>query len=81
MYQAQGSLHQKVVVNIGKANIGAKKHEILYQLTLEPGTSDQVHLCSGYVIPAGDTLVAFTGGGFEPEQYVSISVTGYLADQ
>jgi hypothetical protein len=26
-------------------------------------------------------LVAFTNAGLMPEQYVSVSVTGYLADQ
>jgi hypothetical protein len=40
-----------------------------------------VHLCSGYVIPSGHALVAFTNAAIEPEQYVSVSVTGYLADE
>ncbi len=80
-YQAQLSVHQPMTVNIGNANVPAGKHDILFQVTVEPMKSDQVHLCSGYVIPAGNSLVAWTGFGPEPEQYVSISVTGYLVDQ
>jgi len=81
VYQAQLSVHQPMTVNIGNANVPAGKHDILFQVTVEPMKSDQVHLCSGYVIPAGNSLVAWTGFGPEPEQYVSISVTGYLVDQ
>lgn len=81
IYQAQVSVHQPVTVNIASANLPAGKHEILFQVTVEPMTSEQVHVCSGYVIPAGNSLVAYTGYGPEPEQYVSISVTGYLVDQ
>src|SRR5262249_28644159 len=81
MYQAQVSVRQPVPVNIGNANLSAGKHEILFQFIADPMKSDQVHLCSGYVIPSGNSLVAWTGYGPEPEQYVSISVTGYLVDQ
>jgi hypothetical protein len=81
MYEAQVSVRQTLIVNIANANIGASTHDILFQVSLEPMKSDQVHLCSGYVIPAGNSLVAFTNYSLAPEQYVSISVTGYLADQ
>jgi hypothetical protein len=81
MYQAQVSVRQPVPVNIGNANLSAGKHDILFQFIADPMKSDQVHLCSGYVIPAGNSLVAWTGYGPEPEQFVSIAVTGYLADQ
>lgn len=81
MYQAQVSVHQPVTVNIANANLAAGKHDILLQVTVGPMKSEQIHLCSGYVIPAGNSLVAYTGYGPEPEQYVSISVTGYLVDQ
>ena len=81
MYETQGSVRQSLTVNIANANSSANTHDILFQVSLEPGTSDQTHLCSGYVIPAGNTLVAFTNAGLAPEQYVSVSVTGYLADQ
>lgn len=81
MYQAQVSVRQPVPVNIGNANLSAGKHDILFQFIVNPMKSDQVHLCSGYVIPAGNSLVAWTGYGPEPEQFVSIAVTGYLVDQ
>jgi hypothetical protein len=81
MYETQGSVRQNLTVNIADANPSANTHDILFQVSLDPAKSDQVHLCSGYVITAGNTLVAFTNAGLMPEQYVSVSVTGYLADQ
>jgi hypothetical protein len=81
MYETQGSVRQNLTVNVANANPSANTHDILFQVSLDPGKSDQAHLCSGYVIPAGNTLVAFTNAGLIPEQYVSVSVTGYLADQ
>lgn len=81
MYETQGSVRQPLSVNIANANPATNTHDILFQVSLDPGKSDQVHLCSGYVIPAGNTLVAFTNAGLAPEQYVSVSVTGYLVDQ
>jgi hypothetical protein len=81
IYETQGSVQLELTVNIAKANAVANTHDILFQVHLKPGKSDQVHLCSGYVIPAGNTLVAFTNAGLAPEQYVSVSVTGYLANQ
>ena len=81
MYEAQVSVRQTLIVNIANANLAAKTHDILFQVSLGPLKSEQVHLCSGYVIPAGNSLVAYTNYGMAPEQYVSISVTGYLTDQ
>lgn len=81
MYISQGSVRQDVTVNIADANTAAKTHGILFQVRLSPGESDEVHLCSGYIIPSGHSVVAFTNAGLEPEQYVSVSITGYLADE
>jgi hypothetical protein len=81
MYLAQGSVRQDVAVNIGDANPAQQTHSILFQVKISPGESDEVHLCSGYVIPSGHSLVAFTNAAIEPEQYVSVSATGYLADE
>jgi hypothetical protein len=81
MYQAQVSVHEPMTVNIANANLPAGTHDILFQVTVEPMKSEQVHVCSGYVIPAGNSLVAYTGLGPGPDQYVSISVSGYLVDQ
>jgi len=81
LYETQRSVRQNLIVNVANANLSAITHDILFQVSLNPDTSDQVHLCSGYVIPAGNTLVAYTNAGLMPEQYVSISFTGYLVDQ
>ena len=90
MYIAQGSVRQDLVVNIADASPSTQKsngprsefgHSILFQVTLSPRESNQVHLCSGYIIPAGSSLIAFTNAGLEPEQYVSVAVTGYLTDE
>jgi hypothetical protein len=81
MYETQRSVRQTLTVNIANANLSANTNDILFQVSLEPAKSDQVHLCSGYAIPAGNSLVAYTNAGLAPEQYVSVSVTGYLADR
>jgi hypothetical protein len=90
MYIAQGSVRQDLVVNIADASPSPQNskgprsefgHSILFQVRLAPTESDQVHLCSGYIIRAGSSLIAFTNAGLEPEQYVSVSVTGYLIDE
>ncbi len=81
MYIAQGSVKQTMVINIADAIPDIQKQSILFQVKISPNESDQVHLCSGYVIPSGHSLVAYTNAGLEPEQYVSISVTGYLVDE
>ena len=81
VYIAQGSVRQDVTVNIGDANPTKQTHGILFQVRISPGESDEVHLCSGYVIPSGHALVAFTNAAIEPEQYVSVAATGYLADE
>lgn len=90
MYITQGTVRQDLVVNIADAWPSTQKsngprsefvHRILFQLTLSPRESNQVHLCSGYIIPAGSSLIAFTNAGLEPEQYVSVAVTGYLTDE
>ena len=81
LYNTQASVRQGLTVNIASAYPAIQKHDILFQVKLSPGESDQVHLCSGYVIPAGNALIAFTNAGLGPEQYVSISVTGYFVDE
>jgi hypothetical protein len=90
MYIAQGSVRQDLVVNIADATPRTQKssgprseftHSILFQVRLLPRESNEVHLCSGYSIPAGNSLLAFTNAGLEPEQYVSVAVTGYLIDE
>jgi hypothetical protein len=81
IYIAQGSLRDSLVVNLARTQEAEEGHQILFQVRIAPGGSDDVHLQSGYVIPAGHSLVAFTNAGMEPNQYVSIAVTGYLTDE
>jgi hypothetical protein len=81
MYNSQGSVRQDLTVNIASANPANTTHTILFQSKISPGESDDIHLCSGYVIPSGHALVAFTNAGLLPEQYVTVSVTGHLVDE
>ena len=81
VYIAQGSVKQNLTVNIADARPVNGTSGILFQVRISPGESDEVHLCSGYVIPSGHALAAWTNAGLEPEQYVSVSVTGYLEDE
>jgi hypothetical protein len=81
VYIAQGSVRQGLTVNVADARPENGTDAILFQVRISPGESHEVHLCSGYVIPSGHALAAWTNAGLEPGQYVSISVTGYLADE
>jgi len=78
MYHAQGSLRQDVTINVADEDPATGTHEILFQVRISPGESQDVHLCSGYVIPAGHALAAFTNAGIEPGQLVSLDVSGHL---
>jgi hypothetical protein len=81
VYIAQGSVRQDLTVNLADTQPGVGTGDILFQVRISPGESHEVHFCSGYIIPSGHALAAWTNAGLEPEQYVSLSVTGYLADE
>ncbi|MFL6333258.1 MAG: hypothetical protein ACJ754_07960 [Pyrinomonadaceae bacterium] len=81
VYVAQGSVREDLTVNVAAAQPASGTSSILFQVRISPGESHEVHLCSGYVIPSGHALAAWTNAGLAPEQYVSVSVTGYLADE
>ena len=81
VYIAQGSVRQELTVNLGDAHAEHGTTGILFQVRISPGESQEVHLCSGFVIPSGHSLAAWTNAGLMPEQYVSVAVTGYLADE
>jgi hypothetical protein len=81
VYHTQGSVVQPLTVNIADADPVTGKQSILVQVHLGPGQSEDIHFCTGYVIPAGHAVSAFTNAGLEREQYVSISITGYLVDE
>lgn len=81
VYIAQGSVRQGLTVNVADVRPENGTDAILFQVRISPGESHEVHLCSGYVVPSGHALAAWTNAGLEPEQYVGVSVTGYLADE
>ncbi len=76
----QTDVIETITVNIASA---PEKGAItpLTQMRIQPYGYENVSLCSGYVIPAEHSLVAFTNAGLKPGQIVSIFVTGYLADE
>ena len=57
------------------------KTQTLFQVYLKPSGQDETHLCTGYAIPSGHALGAWTNAGLEPNQWVHIAVTGYLIDE
>jgi hypothetical protein len=86
MYNARG-VRQDLTVNLAHGYEAMKvagsvpKADILLQMYLKPGESQETHLCSGYVIPSGHSVRAWTNAGLEPDQWVQIAVTGYLIDE
>lgn len=80
VFHPQQSVHQTVTVNISLLDPTKQYVSILFQTKVNPNESETVNFCSGYVVPAGYSLVAYTGAGYQPEQYVSISFSGYLED-
>jgi hypothetical protein len=86
MYNARG-VRQDLTVNLANGYEAMKgpdstpKANILLQMYLKPGESQATHLCSGYVIPSGNSVRAWTNAGLKPDQWVQIAVTGYLIDE
>ena len=81
MFQDKGSVKQNLTVNIASANPATEKANILLQVPLRPGEPKEIHFCTGYLIQSGHALAAWTNAGVEAEQYVNISITGYLVDE
>ncbi len=81
MLHDKGSVKQPITINVARANPVAETGDIILQIPIEPNEPEEVHLCSGYVIPSGHALVAWTNAGIEPEQFVNMFVTGYLEDE
>ena len=86
VYNARG-VKQNLTVNLANGKltpeIAAKPYtaDILLQVFVKPGEGTETHLCSGYVIPAGHSVMAWTNAGLEPGQWVQVAVTGYLIDE
>jgi len=86
MYNTRG-VKQNLTVNLANGDITTEKPDtppkanILLQVYLKPGESEETHLCSGYVIPSGHAVMAWTNAGLEPDQWIQVAVTGYLIDE
>lgn len=72
-------VRQNLTVNFAKVTPDDKTHT-LFQVYLTPGQQHETHLCTGYAIPSGYGLGAWTNAGLEPQQFVHIAVSGYLID-
>ena len=83
VYNARG-VRQNLTVNLANGKltpeIQGKPYtaDILLQTYLKPGEGAETHLCTGYVIPSGHSVMAWTNAGLEPGQWVQVAVTGYL---
>jgi len=86
VYNARG-VKQNLTVNLANGKLTPEIKEkpftadILLQTYLKPGEGAETHLCTGYVIAAGHSLMAWTNAGLEPDQWVQVGVTGYLIDE
>ena len=77
---------QDLVINLAQRNDerdsrGYKKHESIQQVSLKVGESKEIHLCTGYVIASGNSIVGWTNAGLKPKQLVLMNFTGYLVDE
>ena len=72
-------IRQNLTVNFARITPDDKS-QMLFQIYLGPGGQEETHLCTGYAIPAGHGVGAWTNAGLEREQIVQIAVTGYLVD-
>ncbi|MBK9155727.1 MAG: hypothetical protein IPM25_16220 [Chloracidobacterium sp.] len=77
---------QDVVINLNqriedKSSHNFGKSHYLQQVNLRAGESKEINLCTGYVIHAGNGIVAWTQAGLQPNQIVQMSFTGYLVDE
>lgn len=86
VYNARG-VRQNLTVNLANGKLTPERPEkpytadILLQTYLKPGEGVETHLCTGYVIPSGHSVMAWTNAGLEPGQWVQVAVTGYLIDE
>jgi hypothetical protein len=73
-------VRQNLTVNFARVTPDDKT-QTLFQVYLNPGGQEETHLCTGYAIPSGHALGAWTNAGLEPDQWVHIAVAGYLIDE
>jgi hypothetical protein len=86
MYNARG-VKENLTVNLAKGKLIPEKSDVPYaadillQMYLKPGESQETHLCTGYIFPSGYSIMAWTNAQLQPDQWVQIAVTGYLIDE
>lgn len=86
VYNARG-VNEMLTVNLAKGkltpDIPEKPYvaDILLQTYIKPTETQETHLCTGYVIPSGHSVMAWTNFGLQPNQWVQVAVTGYLIDE
>jgi hypothetical protein len=78
MYTTRG-VTENLTVNLGRVSPEDKTHTLL-QVDFRPGESKETHLCTGYVVPSGYGLAAWTNAGLAPDQKVHIAFTGYFIE-
>ena len=80
-------VRQNLTVNLANGRLIPEKPvvpyvaDILIQIYLKPTEAQETHLCTGYVIPSGNSVMAWTNAGLEADQSVQVAVTGYLIDE
>ena len=85
MFNGRG-VRQHLTVNLAKGKLLPEKTnvpyvaDILLQTYMKPGESAETHLCTGYAFPSGYSIMAWTNANLEPDQWVNVTVTGYLID-
>ena len=86
VYNARG-VKENLTVNLANGKLTPDRPEKLYvadillQTYLKPTEAQETHLCTGYVIPSGHSVMAWTNAGLQPDQWVQVAVTGYLIDE
>jgi hypothetical protein len=86
MYNARG-VNENLTVNLVNEQLSPENlnrpytGDILLQEYLKPSEMQETHLCTGFEIPAGHSVTAWTNGGLKPGHWVQITVTGYLIDE
>jgi hypothetical protein len=86
VYNARG-VKENLTVNLANGKLTPDRPEkpyvadILLQTYIKPTESQETHLCTGYVIPSGHSVMAWTNAGIQPDQWVQVAVTGYLIDE
>ena len=86
VYNARG-VNQNLTVNLAKGKLLPEKPDVPYvadillQMYMKPGESQETHMCTGYVFPSGYSVMAWTNAGLQPDQRVQVAVTGYLVDE